>query len=50
MLKDQFYRNNNIKSEIPFKIIFFNDLSMFYSARDTMDSIPYIVEKSKYDE
>ena len=50
MLKDQFYRNNNIKSEIPFKIIFFNDLSMFYSARDTMDSIPYIVEKSKYDD
>ena len=46
--KDNFYRENNIKSEIPFKVIYFRDLSMFYDARDVMDSIQYIVGKSRY--
>ena len=46
--KDEFYRNNNIKSEVPFKIVYFKDISLFDNARDIMDSMDYIVDKYKY--
>ena len=43
LFKEQLYRRNNIKSEIPFKIIYFRDLSYFYGTDDLMDSIDYLV-------
>jgi len=46
--KDEFYRKYNIKSEIPFKVIYFKDISLFYNARDVLDSIEFIVKRSKY--
>ena len=47
--KEIIYTRNNIKAEIPFKVLHFKDLSIFYDAKDIIKSVDYlIVNISKY--
>ena len=46
--KDEIYQRNNIKTEIPFKIFYYKDISLFYDENDLIRSITYIVDKSKF--
>ena len=46
--KEEIYKRNNIKSEIPFKIFYYKDISLFYDENDLIRSITYIVNKSRY--
>ncbi len=48
--KEHLYLKNNIVVEIPFKIIHFKDISLFYDASDFMDVMEYIENNTnKYD-
>ena len=42
--KEMIYTRNNIKTEIPFKVMHFKDLSLFYDHEDILDSIDYLVD------
>lgn len=47
--KDLIYTRNNIKTEIPFKVLHFRDLSLFYDEKDIINSIDYLINNmSKY--
>lgn len=47
--KQQIYRRNNIKSEIPFRLVWFRDISLFFDAQDIIKSLNYIVNNKKFD-
>ena len=47
IFKEQIYKRNNIKSEIPFKIIHYEDISLFYDRKDILSSINYLLTRSK---
>ena len=47
--KEIIYRKNSIKSEIPFKVMYFNDISLFFSKDDLLDSINYLTDKKSFD-
>ena len=48
-LKEIIYRKNNIKSEIPFKVMYFNDISLFYCKEDLNDAINYLTDKKSFE-
>ena len=40
--KEEFYKRNNISMEIPMKILYFNDITLFNNAVDVLNSVNYI--------
>ena len=45
--KEELFKRNNINSEIPFSIIHYKDLGLFYNPEDLLDSIDYVLAKYK---
>lgn len=41
--KEKIYTRNNIKSEIPFKVLYFRDITLFYDYKDIIASIDYLI-------
>ena len=46
--KEQFYRRNNIVSEIPFKIFDFKDIKLFENPKECMKAIDYLVNNTSH--
>ena len=44
--KDELYKKNNIITEIPFKIIYFGDISLFKNSVECLDAIEYLIDAS----
>ena len=47
--KEQVYKRNNIRSEIPFKLVYFKDITLFFDARDIIKSLNYVLNNGKFD-
>ncbi len=49
--KKELYLRNNIVTEIPFKIFYFNNISLLYDSRDCLDVMDYLVRNdNKFNE
>ena len=45
LFKDEFYKLNRINTDIPFTIVHYKDLGLFYNPDDLLDSVNYVLAK-----
>ena len=41
--KEKIYTRHNIKTEIPFKVLYFKDITLFHDNKDILDAINYLI-------